>query len=116
LVTPGAGGRSIFDTEPLLAEVRALDDVAAAYPVLATRAEPERTDPGVERAIIPGVDSGFQIQGRVTEAPDDLPAKLAAGSLPEAGSMGIAVADGFAAGRGLRVGEEVEFIFSTGRA
>ena len=115
LVTPGAGGRAIFETEPLLGQVRGLPDVAAAYPVLATRAEPERSDPTVERAIIPGVDSGFQVQGRVTEARDALPAELSAGALPAAGSRGIAVADGFAAGRGIEVGDEVEFLFSTGR-
>ncbi len=115
LVTPGAGGRSIFETEPLLSEVRALPDVAAAFPVLSTRAEPERSDPEVERAIIPGVDSGFQVQGRITEAADDLPATLSAGTLPAEGSVGIAIADGFAEGRDIEVGDVVEFLFSSGR-
>lgn len=115
VITPGAGGRAIFETEPLLSNVRARPDVAAAYPVLQTRAEPERTDPEVERSIVPGVDSGFQVQGRVTEAVDDLPATVSAGRLPVEGSLGIAVADGFAASRGMEVGQTVEFLFSTGR-
>src|SRR5690625_6134754 len=94
LVTPGAGGRSIFQTDPLLAQIRALEDVEAAYPVLSTRAEPERTDPEVERAIIPGADSGFQVQGRDVSAADDLPARPLRGALPEAGSLQIAIAAG----------------------
>ena len=80
VITPGAGGRAIFETEPLLSNVRARPDVTAAYPVLQTRAEPERTDPEVERSIVPGVDSGFQVQGRVTEAVDDLPATVRLGA------------------------------------
>lgn len=115
LVTPGAGGRAIFETQPLLSQVRSLPDVAAAYPVLSTRAEPERSKTEVEKAIIPGVDSGFQVQGRITDQPDELPARLKEGQLPTAGSLGIAIADGFAAGRGIRVGDRVEFLFSTGR-
>ena len=115
VITPGAGGRSIFETEPLLSDVRALAGVQAAYPVLQTRAEPDRTDPEVDRSIIPGIDSGFQIQGRMTEVVDDLPAAVSAGTLPAAGSRGIAVADGFAAGRGIALGDEVDFLFSTGR-
>jgi len=115
VITPGAGGRAIFETEPLMSEVRAQPAVQAAYPVLQTRAEPERSDPEVEKSIVPGVDSGFQVQGRLTEEVDDLPAEVSSGRLPEAGSNGIAIADGFAAGRGLRVGDEVEFLFSTGR-
>lgn len=115
LVTPGAGGRSIFQTDPLLTQIRALEDVEAAYPVLSTRAEPERTDPEVERAIIPGVDSGFQVQGRDVSAADDLPARPLRGTLPEAGSLQIAIAAGFAEGRGIEVGDEVDFLFSSGR-
>jgi len=115
VITPGAGGRSIFATEPLLSDVRALSGVQAAYPVLQTRAEPDRADPEVDRSIIPGIDSGFQIQGRQTEAVNDLPAAVSAGSLPAAGSRGIAVADGFAAGRGIELGDEVDFLFSSGR-
>ncbi len=115
LVTPGAGGRAIYDTEPLLSQILALPDVDAAYAVLSTRAEPDRSDPGVEKAIIPGVDSGFQVQGRHTEAVEDLPAAIASGALPAAGSNGIAIADGFAEGRGIGVGSEVEFLFSSGR-
>lgn len=115
VITPGAGGRAIFEAEPLMSQVRAQPDVQAAYPVLQTRAEPERTDPEVERSIIPGVDSGFQVQGRLTQAVDDLPAAVSQGRLPAEGSAGIAIADGFAVSRGLAVGDSVEFAFSTGR-
>src|SRR5690606_23355960 len=67
-----------------------------------------------ERSSIPGVDSGFQIQGRLSEFPSDLPAELAAGSLPTAEGRGIAVADGFAAGRGIAVGDVVPFVTAGG--
>lgn len=115
VITPGAGGRAIFESEPLISQVRSRPDVQAAYPVLQVRAEPDRTDPEVDRSIVPGVDSGFQVQGRLTEAADDLPATVSEGSLPAEGSAGIAIADGFAQGRQIAVGDEVEFLFSTGR-
>ncbi len=115
LITPGAGGRAIFQTEPLLSEVLTTKGVSVAYPVLATRAEPERSKPELERAVIPGVDSGFQVQGRDTSAADDLPATLSGGVFPTEGSIGIAIADGFARGRGIAVGDVVEFLFSAGR-
>lgn len=118
LITPGAAGLSVFQVEPLLSEALAVGDVAHARPVLNTRAEPERgaTEDLVQRSVIPGVDSGFQVQGRVTEQEGAVPGRLAAGVLPLAGSHGIAVADGFAASRGMRVGDTVEFAFTTGRA
>lgn len=115
VITPGAGGRAIFEAEPLLSQVRERPDVEAAYPVLQTRAEPERNQPDVEKSIVPGVDSGFQVQGRLTEALDDLPAAASLGALPLEGSGGIAIADGFAEARGIGVGDVVEFLFSTGR-
>lgn len=114
LLTTGAGGRSVFESEPLLAEVRADAGVEAAYPVLQTRAEPLRSVRTVEKSVIPGIDSGFQIQGRLTQFVDDLPAKLATGALPAAGSRGIAIADGFAKARGISVGETVDFTTSGG--
>lgn len=114
LITPGAGGRAVFEAEPLLGEVRAQPGVAAAYPVLQTRAEPARTERTVEKSVIPGIDTGFQVQGRLTDVPDDLPATLVEGALPAAGSMGIAVADGFARSRDMRVGEVVTFTTSAG--
>lgn len=115
VVTPGAGGRAVFEAEPLLSEVRADPGVAAALPVLQTRAEPARGERTVEKSVIPGVDSGFQIQGRLTRFEDDLPAKLAEGSLPAAGSRGIAIADGFARSRAIAVGDTVEFTTATGK-
>lgn len=116
VVTPGASGRLVFPAEPVLGEVASYPGVAAAYPVLNTRAEPERGVEEFERSAIPGVDSGFQVQGRVTEAAEDLPVELSAGSLPRAGTNGIAVADGFAALRGIEVGDVVPFLFAAGRA
>lgn len=116
LVTTGAGGRSVFEAEPLLSEVRADPDVAAAYPVLQTRAEPVRSEPTVETSVIPGIDSGFQVQGRLTQFPEDLPAKLAEGALPTEGSRGIAIADGFARSRGMKVGDTVAFRTGSGLA
>lgn len=116
VVTPGPGGRAVFDEEPLLAAVRATAGVRTAYPVLQTRAEPVRSERVVDRSVIPGIDSGFQIQGRLTEHPDDLPASLDGGALPAPGSLGIAIADGFARSRGIAVGDSVAFTTSGGPA
>ncbi len=117
LVTPGPGGRAVFEIEPLASEISRLDGVVAVESVLLTRAEPMRVGGGPERGgVIPGIDSGFQVAGRRTENVDSLPLALSAGSFPAAGSRGIAVADGFAAGRGIEVGQTLEFRFSTGTA
>ena len=115
VVTPGPSGRLVFAAEPVLGQVASYPGVAAAYPVLNTRAEPERAAAEVPRSAIPGVDSGFQVQGRLTEAVDDLPLEVAEGRLPEAGTDGIAIADGFAELRGIAVGDVVPFVFSGGR-
>lgn len=116
LLTPGAGGRAIFEAEPLLSQVRAVPGVVDAEPVLLTRAEPLREVADFQRSVVPGIDSGFQLQGRNTDAVEVLPARIAEGSLPAAGSMGIAIADGFARSRGIAVGDTVGFATSGGDA
>lgn len=115
LVTPGPGGRAVFEIEPLTSEIARLEGVVAVEPVLMTRAEPARAGGPLERGgVIPGIDSGFQVAGRRTQNVDTLPLALSAGSLPTSGSNAIAVADGFADLRGIQVGQVVEFRFSTG--
>ena len=116
LVTPGAGGRAVFEVDPVLAEVRSTQGVGAAYPVLNTRAEPVREVSTFERSVIPGVDTGFQLSGRVTDVPQDLPARTSSGTLPQSGSMGVAIADGFARSRGIAVGDTVRFATQFGEA
>lgn len=115
VLTPGPSGRAVFAEEPLLSQVRALPGVSAAYPVLNTRAEPLREVEEFQRSVVPGIDTGFQVQGRVLSAVDDLPATLSAGSFPTPGSNGIAIGDGFAAGRGIAVGDTVMFATAGGR-
>jgi putative ABC transport system permease protein len=116
LVTPGATGRAVFAFAPVLDAVDADPDVAWAVPVLNVRAEPER---GAEVAgaagLLPGVDSGFQLGGRLTEMEAALPVRLSAGRLPVAGAAEVAIAEGFAAGRGLGLGDEVVFASQAGR-
>ncbi len=114
LVTPGAGGRAVFEDGPALDLVRKMSGVKAAYPVLNTRAEPVRAIQDFQKSIIPGVDTGFQLSGRVTTVPTDLPAKLAQGALPQPGSDGVAIAQGFAQERGIAVGDTVRFATSFG--
>ena len=115
LVTPGATGRAVFDFQETLDAVLADRDVAWAVPVLNVRAEPER---GAEVAgaagLLPGVDSGFQLGGRRTEALETLPVVLAAGRLPAAGAAEVAIAEGFAAARGLAVGDVVGLLRAGG--
>jgi putative ABC transport system permease protein len=111
LITPGAQGRSFFDVDDFFDEVSATPGVVTVYPVLNERAEPIRDVQAASDSVIPGVDSGFQISGRVTDSPEDLPVKLLEGSLPETGSSGVVVASGFASGRGIKVGDALEFAY-----
>ncbi len=114
LVTPGAGGRAVFEDGAALDLLRSVSGVKAAYPVLNTRAEPVRAIQDFQKSIIPGVDTGFQLSGRVTTVPSDLPARIAQGSLPQPGSDGVAIAQGFANERGIAVGDTVRFATSFG--
>lgn len=109
LVTPGAQGRAVFYIEDILAELKASAGVEKVYPVLHFRAEPVRAVEARKDSVVPGVDSGFQIAGRLTEFPEDLPVELLSGSLPAAGSKGIAIASGFAELRNYQLGDLMEF-------
>ncbi len=109
LVTPGAEGRSVFESADIAETVRTTPGVIAAYPVLNTRAEPVRDIAQVKDSVIPGLDSGFQLSGRQTDAPADLPSALVAGEWPKAGSRGVAIAEGFARDRGFSLGQTIEF-------
>jgi putative ABC transport system permease protein len=115
LVTPGATGRAVFEHEPVLAAVEADPDVAWVVPLLNTRAEPAR-EAGTAGAgsLLPGIDSGFQLGGRITERPETLPVRMASGRLPRAGAYEVAIAEGFAAGRGMTLGEPVAFATPSG--
>lgn len=115
LVTPGPGGRAVLEIEPLTSQIAGVAGVVAVEPVLLTRAEPLRLESAPERGgVIPGIDSGFQLAGRRTEIPERMPLALSAGAFPVAGTNGIAIADGFAAVRGIEVGHNVDFRFQTG--
>lgn len=109
LVTPGAEGRSVFEVDAILEQVERTPGVVSVYPVLNTRAEPVRDIGGLEDSVIPGLDSGFQLSGRRTDVPADLPSALAAGAWPEAGSKGVALGEGFAKNRGFAVGDPISF-------
>jgi putative ABC transport system permease protein len=114
LVTPGAEGRAVFPVAEVLPTVQQTPGVSRAYPVLNVRAEPVRDIQVQADSVLPGVDSGFQLSGRRTDVPEDLPAELAAGRLPEAGSMGVALAEGFARSRGVAVGDPITFASQVG--
>ena len=109
IVTPGATGRAVIETAALEASVRADPDVVWAVPVLNTRAEPERGDGATVASLLPGVDSGFQLGGRLTERPETLPLALAAGRLPEAGAFEVVIGEGFMRPRGIALGDVVTF-------
>ena len=110
LVTPGATGRAVFEHAEVLATLRAHPSVAWAVPILATRSEPAR-DPAATGvgSLLPGIDTGFQLSGRLTEDPSRLPIRLTRGSLPREGAFEVAIAADFAAARGLDLGESVGF-------
>jgi putative ABC transport system permease protein len=111
LITPGAQGRAFFEVDELFDAVAATPGVAKVYSVLNDRAEPLRDVQAASDSVIPGVDSGFQISGRVTEVSEDLPIQLLEGNLPATGSDGIVIASGFARGRGITVGQPLEFAY-----
>lgn len=114
VITPGAGGRAVFDVEPVLQAIDGVPGVHGYYPVLNTRSEPLRDLGDVQRSVIPGVDTGFQLGGRVTSASADQPVRMAEGTLPLPGSDGVAIASGFATDRGIKVGDVVPFATSFG--
>ena len=66
LVTPGTAGRTVFTIGDVLETVRNEPGVSRADPVLSVRAEPARDIGELGDSVIPGVDSGFQLSGRVT--------------------------------------------------
>jgi putative ABC transport system permease protein len=109
LVAPGVQGRAVFAVADVIERIESDPDVERVYRVLNTRAEPVRDRQDIARSVIPGVDTGFQISGRDTMAGADLPVRTSSGALPTPGSHGVAVAENFAAQRGMSVGQTVAF-------
>ena len=109
MIIPGASGRAVFSSEEVLPVVEGVTGVSRVYPVLHRRAEPIRNISSFDPPAIPGIDSGFQLSGRITTSGEDLPVRTTVGTLPTAGSWGIALANGFAEARGLTVGDVVGF-------
>lgn len=116
LITPGAAGRAVIDEAPLREAVRGTPGVQAFEPVLNVRVEPVREVEAFERSVVPGVDSGFQLSGRRTDAEERLPARLSSGRWPRAGEEAIALADTFARTRGISLGEPLTFATPFGEA
>lgn len=116
IVSPGVDGRAVFEYADVLPAV--LDDpgVSGAYPVLRHRTEPLRDEEVDSGGLVQVVDSGFQLSGFPMDQADDLPLVLADGVLPEAGSHGIVLAEGFARQRGLVTGSTVTFASQFGPA
>jgi putative ABC transport system permease protein len=114
LITPGSTGRAVFEHGPTQAIAEADPDVAWVVPVLNTRAEPERGVPDAPRTLLPGIDSGFQLSGRITERPESLPLVVASGRLPVRGAAEVAVTQDFAATRDLALGDVMTFTTQTG--
>ena len=115
LVTPGATGRAVFEHGPVLEQIEADPDVAWVVPLLNTRSEPVRAARATGAgSLLPGIDTGFQLGGRVTERPATVPVRLASGRLPAEGAFEVAIAADFAGVRDMRLGEEIVFTTSTG--
>lgn len=108
LVTPGAGGRIIMPIEPLQTELIEQFAVEAVYPVLAARLEPVRTEIESVGSLLPGIDSGFQVQGRQLEFPEAIPGELLNGVLPREGAMEIVIGADFANNRNLSIGTTID--------
>jgi putative ABC transport system permease protein len=108
IVTPGSTGRAVYEHGAIQALVEADPAVAWVVPALITRAEPER-QVSTTASLLPGVDSGFQLSGRVTERPEALPVAIARGRLPQPAAGEVAIAEGFARSRALELGDVVTF-------
>lgn len=117
LITPGATGRAVFEHAEVLTALRAESAVAWAVPILVTRSEPARdpTSTGVG-SLLPGVDTGFQLSGRLTEHPQTLPIRLSEGRLPRQGADEVVMGTDFARVRQLTLGEQVGFSTASGVA
>lgn len=109
LVTPGAGGRIIMPIEPLREQIMAEFAPKHVFPVLSARLEPLRDDLDTPSSLLPGIDSGFQLQGRMLEHPDAFTSELLEGRLPVAGQREVAIGADFARHRGLALGTVVQF-------
>lgn len=109
LIAPGAGGRAVFTHDEAAELAAEVPGVQGLEPVLMRRAEPIRELDGPDGALVPGVDTGFQLSGRVTERAERLPSRLEEGRWPEAGEGAIALGGGFADARGISVGDELSF-------
>ena len=114
IITPGATGRAVIATAELEETARADPGVAWAVPVLNVRAEPERRVAPVGSSLLPGVDSGFQLGGRLSEMPETLPFELSEGRLPRRGAAEVVIAEGFMASRDLEIGDTVTFASQAG--
>jgi putative ABC transport system permease protein len=115
LITSGVGGRAFFTYSKALKEATKTPGVSRVRPVLNYRAEPIRDIPEFQKSLLPGIDSGFQLSGRQTQFPADLPTQASTGHIPTAGSEGIAIGEGFAHERGIKVGETVRFATPYGK-
>lgn len=109
LVIPSAQGRAVFNIDDISETVANTQGVKAVHPVLNFRAEPIQDIQGRTASVIPGIGSGFQLSGRETQFPDDLPTQTRQGELPLESSKGIAIAEGFALERNLAIGNEIKF-------
>jgi putative ABC transport system permease protein len=114
LITPGSTGRAVFEYAPIEAIAESDPDVVWVVPALATRAEPERVASTAPGSLLPGVDSGFQLSGRLTDRPEVLPVDVGAGRLPERGAREVAIAMDFAASRGMALGDVITFSSQAG--
>ena len=110
LITPGATGRAVFEHGGVLAAVQGAESVAWAVPILVTRSEPAR-DPSATGvgSLLPGIDTGFQLSGRLTDDPATVPIRIVSGRLPQEDAFEIIIAADFARARGLELGEVVPF-------
>jgi len=114
IVTPGATGRAVIATAELEAAILADPDVVWAVPVLNTRAEPERGVDSAPASLLPGVDSGFQLGGRLTDRPETLPLQVREGRLPRAGAAEVVISEGFVSTRQIALGDVITFASQAG--
>ncbi|UCH27418.1 MAG: FtsX-like permease family protein [Trueperaceae bacterium] len=112
LVLPGSGQRAVFAYRDALALASGSADLQEVVPVLNFRAEPSRDLGRAPTSLLPGVDTGFELSGRLTSK--TVPIRVVEGTLPAAGSYGIAVPVGFADLRDLELGTAVRFATHVG--
>jgi len=114
LIAPSSTARAVIDANVAQKIARAQPEVTGMIATLESYAVVKQDAGKYVRPLIPGLQGGFLLSGQPTERPEALSTKLSSGTFPSSGSNGIALAQGYAARAGLKIGDTLEFVAPIG--